>query len=511
MNNRKNNTKIALKLKNISKLYPGTIALKGVNLEVLKGEVHGLIGKNGAGKTTLVNLVSGVIFPTQGDIYIGDKHFKSLSRIDAKKEGISIVTQEPEVVSEFNVTETFFSPDYILKNNFINWKIMISRAKEIIEKIKFDLDVEMKMGELSISTRQFILILKAFFVEKASIIILDEASASLSKKDEEILFEIISIAKDQGKTIIYISHRMDEVLKVCDRVTVLRDGETIITKDCSELDERRLSSFIIGDKNMTVSLGELKKTIGDNIKTKKEEIILQVRNLTKIGYFQNINFELKKGEILGIAGLRGSGRTEILKSIVGAEKADIGEIVVCKKTKKFKNPCHALRNGIVYLPEERDKEGIISDLSVRENMVLAKIKDLVKFGFINARKENNIVKNLIKELNIITSSSEQEIKNLSGGNKQKVVVGKIIAINPIIILLDEPTKGVDIETKANILKIIKEKLSKNSSVIMTSPSLDELIEVCDRIIVLYEGKIVSEYHKKNFNEENIYLAMQNIV
>jgi len=511
MNHKKNNTKIALKLNNISKLYPGTIALRKVNLEILEGKVHGLIGKNGAGKTTLVNLISGVTSPTQGDIYIKNKWFKSLSRIDAKKEGITIVTQEPQIVPEFNVAETFFSPDYILKNKFINWKKMISLAKEIMEKIKFDLDVEMKMGELSISTRQFILILKAFYLEKASIIILDEASASLSKKDGEILFKIISTAKDQGKTIIYISHRMDEILKVCDRVTVLRDGETIITKDCSELDERKLSSFIIGDKNMTISSGKLKKTIDDNVKTKKEETVLQVRNLTKVGYFWNINFELKKGEILGIAGLRGSGRTEILKSIVGAEKPDIGEILVCEKTKKFRNPCHALRNGIVYLPEERDKEGIILDLSVRENIVLSKIKDLVKFVLINASKENNIVKNLIKELNIITPSSEQEIKNLSGGNKQKVVVGKIMVTNPKIILLDEPTKGIDIETKANILKLIKEELSKKSSIIMTSPGLDELIEVCDRIIVLYEGKIVSEYNKKDFDEENIYLAMQNVV
>ncbi len=494
-----------LRLHNISKIYPGTVALHKVNLDVKKGEVHGIIGKNGAGKSTLMGIIAGIIAPTEGEIFVGGKKFETLTRIASKKEKISIVPQDPQVILDFTVAENLFVADYVCKNKFLNWKELYLRAEEIIHKNKLHFNVRAKAADLSISERQLLLVLKACYVEESSIIILDEASASLSQEDEKTLYRIIEERKKQGSTILFISHRTDELLRVCDRVTVLRDGKSVTTKKCTDLNKEKLSSLIVGEdlQLKTIPQGRFQSREG-----RTDRLVLSVENLTRLGVYQHITFDLHKGEILGLAGLRGSGRTELLKGIAGIEPVEDGVIRVENTSRRFTAPSQALRSGIVYLPEDREKEGIISILSVRENLVLNSLKKLSKSCLIMKKREKEFVASIIDLLGIKTASPEQEVSHLSGGNKQKVVVGKIAATKPKILLLDEPTKGVDISTRESILMIIKEKLSETAGIIMTSPGLEDLVQICDRILILYRGEIIDEFIREDFRESDLFFAVQ---
>jgi ABC-type sugar transport system ATPase subunit len=494
----------ALRLNHISKIYPGTVALHSVNLDVRRGEVHGIIGKNGAGKSTLVGIIAGIISPTEGEIFIENKRFRALNRITSKKERISIVTQDPQVILDFTVAENLFMGDYICRNRFVNWREIYSRAEQILKKANLHINARAKAADLSISERQLLLVLKAFYVEQARIVILDEVSASLSQKDEQILYKVIDQIKSIGNTILFISHRTDELLKVCDRVTVLRDGRSIVTKSCAELDKEKLSSLIVGEE---FRISERMQGSGPACNM-NEEPVLSVENLTRLGFYRNITFQLKKGEILGLAGLRGSGRTEILKGIAGIEPAEDGLIRIGSASRRLNHPSQALQEGIVYLPEDRENEGIIGTLSVRENLILNALPAVSRAGMINKVRERQFTAGIIKSLGIKAASGEQEVNQLSGGNKQKVVVGRIAATRPKVVLLDEPTKGVDIAAKESILRIVREELSKTAGIIMTSPGLDDLIMVCDRILILYQGEITGEFSREDFSEGDLYLAVQ---
>ncbi len=493
---------IALKLQDISKIYPGTVALHKVNIDVKKGEVHGIIGKNGAGKSTLVEIIAGITTPTGGRISLGGKSYDSLSRIDARKKKIAFVPQEPQLILDFTVTENLFISDYVRVGRLINWPELYAKAEQVVKKAGLNMDVRVKAGDLPVSEQQLLLVLKACYVEKSEIIILDEASASLSQKDEELLYEIIQERKKEGCTILFISHRADELLKVCDRVTVLRDGRSIITKECVELDKDKLSALIVGE--------EFSRDIGQPAPQIKEkgDTVLSVEDLTRLGVYHKINIKLKKGEILGLAGLRGSGRTEIFKGIIGMEHPDEGHIFVNGQKRRFASPAEALKEGIVYLPEDREKEGLVKILSVRENLILNSLSNVKKGLLINRSKENEVVLDLIKELDIKAASPEQEVSQLSGGNKQKVVVGKIAAARPDVFLLDEPTRGVDISAKQGILNIIKNNLSKGAGIIITSPGLEDLISICDRILIIYKGRITGEFLRGEFKEGDLYMAVQ---
>jgi len=498
---------IALRLKNISKIYPGTIALKNLSIDIKKGKVHGIIGKNGAGKSTLIGIIAGIIMPTRGEIFIGDKKYNSLSRIESKNKKISIVTQEPEIIPDCTIAENLFLPDYICHGKIINWKKLYFEAEKIMKEAGFvNIDVKKKAGDFSISERQILLVLKACYIEDADIIIMDEVSTSLSQDDEKQLYKIIEERKREGKTIIFISHRMDEILKVCDEVSVIRDGELICTKDCSKLNKHELSSLIVGESFHFEDFKKEEKIRGDNKKV--QEVVFSVKKLTKYLLYKSISFDLKEGEILGIAGLRGSGRTEILKGIAGIDPADEGYIKIGDQKRRFTQPSQAFENRIVYLTEDRDREGLVNSLTIRENLTINVLKKITNVIAINRKKENKIVANLINLLQIKTASPEQRINQLSGGNKQKAVLGKILAIEPKVYLLDEPTKGIDVKAKDNILRLIKDKLSKTSSVIMTSPGLEDLFLICDRILILYKGEIIGEFFKEEFREKEIYLAIQ---
>ena len=496
-----------LQLKNITKIYPGTAALQHVDLEISSGEIHGIIGKNGAGKSTLVGIISGMIHPSSGEVIVNGRRVAHLSRIDAKKEHIAIVPQEPQIIADFTVAENLFLGDYPHKGPVVDWKEMFIAADKLLKKAGLFVNPRGKAGELSLSAQQLLLLLKACYVENAQIIILDEASASLAQDDEKIYYEIISEQKKMGKTIILISHRTDEILKVCDRVTVIRDGKTISTINCADLDKKSFAALIVGEESNERS-DKMNEYSEKDPGLKKRQTILEVKGLTRAGAYYNINFQLHKTEILGFAGLRGSGRTEIMKSLIGMDHYDEGAVQICGMEYLPKNPAHALELGIVYLPEDRELEGIFSSLSVRENIMMNSLEDIGRKFIIDREKEHKTVQRLVRMFEIQAATPEQEVSQLSGGNKQKVVVGRIAAFGPKVFLLDEPTRGIDIAAKESMLSIIRNKLSADSGIIITSPGLEDLMLICDRILVLCKGKITASFDRTEFDEQAIFHMMQ---
>lgn len=503
---------VILRLRNISKIYPGTVALYGVNLDIKKGEVHGIIGKNGAGKTTLVGIVAGLIKPTAGEIYINKNRYTELSRIVSKKENVAIVPQEPQLVQENSIAENLFMPDYITRANriIINWPKLYEKAEEVLRKGNLDLSVHTRVKEIGIGLQQILLILKANYIEKAKIIILDEASSSMSEKEEELFYRIINERKREGGTIINISHRIDELLRICDRMTVLRDGRTIETVRREEVSKESISALIVGQpltyNNAGIFPFAPEKSPGQDLPG--DEKLLEVEGLSSLNKFSNISFYLRKNEVVGLAGLIGSGRTEILKAIYGVEPPESGTVRLGGELLNLDHPAKALQNKIAYLPEERDEEGLISILSIRANMVISALKRITQFFWISRKKEDKLINDLADKLDLKFSSFNQEVKELSGGNRQKVVIAKVLSTRPLVYLLDEPTKGIDISSKKSLLKIIREELLRDAGVVITAPGLEELLEVCNRILVLYKGKIVREYSRPEFDESTIYRVMQ---
>ncbi|MFA7109147.1 MAG: sugar ABC transporter ATP-binding protein [Sphaerochaetaceae bacterium] len=501
-NNISENTVLAIQ--NVSKLYPGVMAVDNITLDFKKGEIHGLIGKNGAGKTTLVSILSGVISPTSGLLIFKGKAYKSFSRMEAKKFGIDIVTQEPEIIPEATVYESFFQPDYPMKNGCIDWNFMKIKVKEILDKVGINVNVEMRMKDFSISLQQLFAIIKSFYLIKAPLIILDESSASLSEKDRDVLFNIIEKKKSEH-SIVYISHRTDEILKICDVLTVLRDGKAVCTESVKNLTEDNISQFIVGSSKTFEETEVLKNT------NSTDEVILELEKLGIFKKFSDINLKLHKGEVVGLAGLRGSGRTEIMKAIAGIDPFEEGVMKLEGERKKFYKPSDSINSGIVYLPEEREKEGIIDVFSVKKNLNLVQFDNLKnRFRFLDNKKDSNAAEELIKKFEIKCATSEQAIRYLSGGNKQKAVFGKIYSISPKVFLLDEPTKGIDISTKGILLRMIRKELTQNATILLSAPSLEDLMIACDRIVVLFKGKIFKVIEKKDFDEQKLFLAVQGV-
>jgi len=513
-----NDNDTILEVRSLLKVFPGTIALENVNIKLKIGEVHGIVGKNGAGKSTLVNILSGIIHPSDGKIIFNgnEKEYTFLTPEKAKKEGIIIVTQTPEVIPDFNIVQNLFLSQYKeTKIKTIKWKEMFSRAKRVFEKAGFDIDLTRKMSDLTLSEQQIFLVLKAFYIDNQNIVLLDEVTNSFSKKEQDFFFELINEQKESGKSIIFISHRIDEVLSICDRVTVMRDGKIVSTAKRSSFNKEKICSMIVGKENYN-RLYEANESFPiqkrrKEAQNKQENTVLVVEELTREGFFKEINLTLKRGEILGLAGLVGSGRTEILKAISGIEPAEKGWVIlegVAKK--KFLNSWDAIQSGIVYLTENRDEDGLVNILSVRKNLTLSYLVSLAKDFLIKSRKEENLSKELIDRFEILTASPEEEVQNLSGGNRQKVLFGRVTSTKAKVFLLDEPTKGIDIASKKVILRAIRERLSVSAGVIVTSPGIDDLLSVCDRILVLFEGKITCEFKREEFSELKIFQSVQGL-
>lgn len=493
---------VALSLRNITKLYAGTVALRDVSLTVRRGEVHGLIGKNGAGKSTLVGVMSGLVAPSSGEILLDGEKFHALTPIVAKRHRISIVTQEPQVIEESTVAENLFFPNYLEGKGIIDWRELARRADAVLQEAGLWLDPGMKVSALSVSERQLLLVIKACFVEKAELIIMDEVSASLSQRDQRILYQIIRRLTREGRTVIFISHHTKELLEVCDIVTVIRDGRAVRSVRREELDLQMLAALIVGDESYEAREGE------DLSDQATDEEAFSLQEFTNYGHFRSVSLVLHRGEIVGLAGLRGSGRTELFRSIIGADPLDSGVMKLCGRQVRYSSPSQAARDGIVYLTEEREAEGLVPIASVRQNLTMSVLSRITRRGILHAGLERDTAARSIEKLDIKVASQQQEVQQLSGGNKQKVLVGRVMEQRPKVCLLDEPTRGVDIEAKDSILHSINHGFRGESCALITSPGVEDLMKICDRILVLYEGRITEEFARDEFSEEDIYRAMQ---
>lgn len=482
-----------LQMKDIIKVFPGVKALDGVNLELHTGSVMALLGENGAGKSTLMKILSGVYKKDGGEIYYEGKLEDIKGPKDAQGKGIAIIHQELNLIPHLTIGENIFlgrEPKTAFGN--INWSKLYRESDELLKKLNVNRSSKELLGSLSLGQQQMIEIAKALSLN-AKIIIMDEPTDALTDKETKSLFEVINELKKDGKAIVYISHRLKEIFEICDDITVLRDGKYVGEEKVTNLTEDKIIEMMVGRK-LTEQFPRTDTKIGD--------VVLEVKNLSN-EYINNISFNVKSGEILGIAGLMGCGRTELAKTIYGHIKKQSGEIYINGNNIENKSAKDGLYNGIAYVSEDRKGDGLILGLSVKENMTISSLDKLISTGRIDKTKENKEVKDYIGKMNIKTPSQNQIIKNLSGGNQQKVAIGKALMTNPKVLILDEPTRGVDVGAKKEIYDLINEFKKEGKAVIMISSEMPEILGISDRVLVLSEGKISGEFDIKDATQENI--------
>jgi ribose transport system ATP-binding protein len=476
----------------ITKTYPGVVALKDISIDFQEGKVHALVGENGAGKSTLIKTISGAIIPDSGKIRFDGKVYNYMTPHISRSLGIEVIYQEFNLVPALSVLENIFLGSFLGNGITLNYKKMQLETEKIFRKLQVDINPKTIINNLSVAQMQLVEIAKAISKD-AKLLVMDEPTAPLTDNEVKVLMKLIGNLKDHGVTIIYISHRLSEVFNISDKVTVLRDGQKIKTKDTVDTTRNELISLMVGRK--------LNETFPRR-SFKPDRFIMQIKNLKGRGV-KGISFDIKHGEILGIAGLVGAGRTEMARLIFGSVKKEDGEIILDGKHIKVLNPKDAIKLGIGLVPEDRKQHGVILNLSILENITLLILQKISKFLVINKKKENKIVKRYIKSLGIKTPSLMQQVKNLSGGNQQKVCLSKWLASDLNILILDEPTRGIDVKAKQEIYYIINELSKKGITIIMISSEMEELLGMSDRIIVMCEGRINGILEKKDFCQEKI--------
>lgn len=475
-------TQYLLEMDSIRKEFPGVVALDDVSLQICPGEVHALMGANGAGKSTLMKILAGIYSPDSGSIILEGKKVEMKNPAHAKHQGISIVFQELNVLPDLSVLENIFIGREESKVGFYEWGKMRKQAQDILNDLGIKMGINAKVGTLPIAQQQMVEIVKAVSTD-AKLIIFDEPTSSLSVKEVETLYSIMEKLHKRGVAIVYISHRMDEIFRVSERITLLRDGKNIFTDDIVNVSRERLIDGIVGSK------------LEDGYPTREPKLgkeLLKVEGLTSAGHFRDISFSLREGEILGFAGLVGAGRTEVAKTIFGEYPYQSGTITVEGKHYKPRGSAKAIRHKIAYATEDRKAEGLMLGRSIRENTSIASIKEVIRLGFVDERQEKKGVTEVTKSLNVKTPSIEQIANNLSGGNQQKVCLAKWMLTKPNIMILDEPTRGIDVGAKAEFYHIIVELAKSGVGVILISSEESELTGLCDRILVLREGELVGE-------------------
>ena len=484
-------------MKGISKAFPGVKALDNVSFEVTSGEVHSLIGQNGAGKSTLMGILNGITKPDDGKIFFNNNLVKIDDPKDAFNLNLSIVHQEFALCNNLTVAENIYLGDEPhSKSGFIDYKKMHFDAKNLLDSINVNLNTEEIVGDLNTSQWQIIEICKAL-AKKPKFIVMDEPTASLDEKQIDNLFEIINTLKNNGIGIIYISHKLKEIIYISDRITVLKDGKINDSFLKNEVDEENLIKSMIGENVLT-------KTEHEN-KTYSKNQILKINNFSYSNIFKEININLFEGEVLGLSGLLGSGANELLRSIFGIIKQDEGQISLNNKIITINKPRDAVANGIGYIPSDRKNEGLIQNNSIKDNSVLTIFDKLTNIGFFKFTEASKTTNNYIKKLDIKVSNIDSFVMNLSGGNQQKVVIAKWLAKNCKILLFDEPTRGIDVAAKAQIWKLISEFTKEGCSVIVASNEIPELINNCNRIITMQKGLISNTFNYEDFDEQKISL------
>lgn len=491
-----------LEMKHIQKSFNSTPVLKNVDFSVEAGEIHSLMGENGAGKSTLIKILTGIYPKDGGEIYFEGKQVIINSKADAAKLGISVIYQELSLIPTLNVVQNIMLGKEKIKAGFLNYREMKKEVVELIRQYGFDIDPEARVETLTIAQRQIIEILKALS-DKSKLIIMDEPTASLSAKESDTLFKIIRQLKEAGVGIIYISHRLEEVYQLSDRLTVLRDGVAVAVLKHEEIVPEEVVRLMIGK-----TLSESKKS--KELTTYTTPTILKISNLTRKGIFHNISFEIHAGEIIGLAGLVGSGRTELVRCIYGADKFDSGEVEYLG-TKIHSEINANIRKGIGFVPEDRKTQGFIPLLSIEKNIALPNYDKLAKKGVVNHRKERQLGINMTSQLNIKPADSQIPVGNLSGGNQQKAVLAKCLCRDMKLLIIDEPTAGIDIGAKDAIYGILEDLAKNQTAVIMVSSDLQELVRVSTRIIVMRKGEIFTEFNQGQVTQDDILMAESGIL
>lgn len=486
-----------LLMKNISKRFPGTLAVDGVDFEVRAGEVHALMGENGAGKSTLMKILAGSFSDYTGEIYIGDKKVELHSPFNAKSEGVGMMYQELSIAYNRSVQENIFAGIMPGKGKFVDMKELREKSIKSLMKVKLDKKVDPAMTMKNISQHESQLIEMARVLNNnPKILVMDEPTSALSSAEVRMLFEIIADLKKQGMAIVYITHQLYEVFEIADRVTVLRDGKKITTCDISDVTKEELVEMMVGQKVTEFYKQRVTST---------QEKILEVKNLTHYGFIHEISFDLYKGEILGFVGLAGAGRTELGRCLAGADKVDDGEIILDGEKIKIRSMNKMLNKGIAYLTEDRKQEGLALRLTNRDNILSAIITRLSRFGFYFSSKGRGTIKELYEKLTIYPRDPSVSSSNLSGGNQQKILLAKWLSTKPKVLILDEPTKGVDVGAKKLIHETIVKLANEGVAVLLLSSDLPELAALSDRIIAIKQGHIIAEL-KDELNENKILLA-----
>jgi len=496
-----------LEIDNITKKFGTIVALNNVSITFKKGEIHGLVGKNGAGKSTLVDIIYGWISPTSGEMHINSKeiNFQRYQPDVAQKMKIALVPQNPIFAENLTIEENLFL-GFEKVNNLRNLdkQYMKNKTREVLEKVGLDsYDPETKLVEMSIADKQLLNMGQVLYLKDVEILLLDEIAAGLSEKQMHFISEQLKKERKKNKTIIYVSHRLKEVIGLCDRITVLRDGDWIITEDIQKITFGKLTRYIIGvDTKM--------RTFGNEsyFKGYETEPLLEVKNLSTDHFLRNINLKLYKGEVLGIAGLVGSGKKQLMEAMSGVIHLNKGEIIYKGEKVFFTNPNTAIKKGIVYLSDDREGESIFSDFCIKDNAVTGSWERISNYLGINSKREIELFYDISRQLRLKYGEFSDNIGALSGGNKQKVCIGRLINMLPSIFILNDPIKGIDVEVKYELLEFIRKKLTKNSAVIMSTPGIEELLMVADRIVVLYNGKIHEVIPRSEFSEIRIFKAVQ---
>lgn len=489
-------SKFILQMKSVSKRFPGVLALDNVHLDVEKGEVHLLAGENGAGKSTLVKILAGAYKKDSGEIVLNGQTVDHLTPKHAQQLGISIIYQELNLVPYLSVAENIFLGREILSDKIpgkINWDEMYSRAQKILDELHLGIQAKSIVKDLGVAQQQMVEVAKVMSLD-TEIIIMDEPTSSLSNKEIENLFSTIKKLKEKGISIIYISHRLEEFNQIGDRITVMRDGKTIKTLTLKDTNTDELIKLMVGR--------ELKEKF-PKISMQRGEEVLKISNLTTKNLLKNVSFSLHAGEILGVAGLVGAGRTEMARAIFGLDHIESGETLVNGVITNIKNPREAINAGIGFITEDRKSEGLVLSLDVGSNMTLAGLSKLARGIHINLKNERSVVNEYISKLNIKTYGSTQKALNLSGGNQQKIVIAKWLLTKSKIFIFDEPTRGIDVGAKTEVYNLINELLKGGAAILFISSELPEILGMSDRIIVMCRGEVTAELETKETSQEKI--------
>lgn len=495
------NKQIFLRAENITKIFPGNKALDNVSLEVNEGEVHALMGENGAGKSTLLKVITGLYKKDEGTIYVDGEKVEINSIADARKNGIYVVPQEVQMVPDLTIAENVFTGKYPrTKLGVVDWKTMRSKTQELIESVGIkdaNLTPDTIVGGLSMGHKQIIEIMRALVEDNLRMIAFDEPTASLSEEEINYLFGLIQELKRSGIAIVYVSHRMEEIFRICDKVTVLKDGRYVNTCNVSDVDKDGLISMMVGRQLNIYGDRKPKDTV-------KDEEILAVEGFSNGEKYKNISFSLKKGEILGVYGLVGSGRTEVMRAIFGIDGKEAGRLFIGGEETTIRNPKDAMKNGMGFVSEDRRDEGVMLDLSVKWNFSMTNFPLFTnKMGLLNLKEESRVFDENVKKFSVKISSPEDEASQLSGGNQQKLIIAKWVATNCKVLILDEPTRGIDVGSKSEIYSVMKELASQGMGIIMVSSELPEILGVSDRILVFRNGNIVTSLENDNIGEEAV--------